>query len=444
MESKGTEDKHTSMEDMLVIARTKFFRALDSIFGTPNIWVIYVAFVGVVFSAIIASLILTPDVLYYKQVAEIGIPGWDVGWPYPPLAGLIALPLRLIPEENAIIFWVWAVSMVFAGLSTWLIAKTKDAPYKVGAIVFFWFAISILSTSYSQRLEPFVVFLVLAGLLELRKGSLVRSGIIFGLAGLVKGWPIAFSAVTASFKLWRSVLSSVIVWATVAFAALLLGGSQVFYWVSGVTRGAQLESFKALFGLWLKAMGAPTYKVYYSNTTLSLEIAGPLITFVGLLIMSAVVGTLVGFFWAYRDILWDTSKGLLSDARLAFFGAVTTGLLIALPVLSPQYIAWLIPVLIVGLLEGKYRLESFLWLMVCGLTTLIFPVFYTDLYEGKLFPIFLLTVRAALIVTIFIVFLKKLTIIAEQEETPEVPFDKDAKEILPEVSVSDPTLKDSV
>lgn len=416
MEPKGTEESTDVVTKAALTFKTHFLSALNSIFGSPGIWVVYIAFIGLVFSGIIASMIFTPDVLYYKQVAETGMPGWNVGWAYPPLAGLMVFPLRFIPEGNVIIFWVWFMTMLFTGLSTLLIAKVKDAPYKIGALVFFWFAVSILGISYSQRLEPILVFLLIAGLLELRKGSVIKAGIVFGLAGLVKGWPLAMSAATASFKLWKSFLASAAVWVLMAVMALLLGGGQVFYWLSGAARGAQLESFKALPGLWLKAAGAPMYQVYYSNTSLSLEIAGPLVTFFGLLVTSAVVAVIVGFFWAYRDVLWDTSKGVLSDARLAFFGALTTGVLIALPALSPQYIAWLIPVLVVGLLEGKYRLESFLWLMVCGLTTLVFPVFYTGLYKGEVFPLLLLTVRAILIVIIFVMFLKKLVSIAAEAE----------------------------
>jgi hypothetical protein len=75
-------------------------------------------------------------------------------------------------------------------------------------------------------------------------------------------------------------------------------------------------------------------------------------------------------------------------------------------VFSPQYLLWVIPV--VSLVELKALKQRVIFLFICILTSLIYPVFYLLFVNTPLFYVFMLTVllRNMLLVTFTISFLE--------------------------------------
>ncbi|MFO7690203.1 MAG: hypothetical protein R6W83_06565 [Cryobacterium sp.] len=70
---------------------------------------------------------------------------------------------------------------------------------------------------------------------------------------------------------------------------------------------------------------------------------------------------------------------------------------------SPQYMLWIVPVVVVGITHGwaRWRTPAYLMLVISVLTTLVFPVFYLPLVAGNLPALLLLTARNALLVVLF-------------------------------------------
>jgi len=69
---------------------------------------------------------------------------------------------------------------------------------------------------------------------------------------------------------------------------------------------------------------------------------------------------------------------------------------------SPQYLLWIAPVVAVGVAHdwAAWRIPAYLTLVIGGLTTLVFPIFYLPLVHGDAGAILLLTVRNVLLVVL--------------------------------------------
>ena len=123
-------------------------------------------------------------------------------------------------------------------------------------------------------------------------------------------------------------------------------------------RPLQVESLPASV-LWLgTAFGIPAHAVFSFQ---SYNYVGPLD---GVVVPLSSVAMILGCLWIY----WRQSRGLLrvGEAMLA----ILCMLLVTDKVFSPQYLIWVIP--LVAAIEGF----STLWLAICALTALDYPILY--------------------------------------------------------------------
>ena len=69
---------------------------------------------------------------------------------------------------------------------------------------------------------------------------------------------------------------------------------------------------------------------------------------------------------------------------------------------SPQYLLWLTPIVVVGVIHvwNEWRAPAYLVFVISVLTTLIFPVFYLPLVAGEPGAVLLLTARNLLLVVL--------------------------------------------
>lgn len=163
-------------------------------------------------------------------------------------------------------------------------------------------------------------------------------------------------------------------------------------------RPLQIESVPATL-LWASGLAglpvAPNRSFHSYN--LVGAIAGPL----GL---AAQAATVLGLVWTY----WRQAAG-----RLGFAAAIAACLLIVIctgHVLSPQYLIWVLP--FIAIAERRY---DPLWLLVCLLTTLVFPFAYRLVHPAGSgpppdFPLLLLgliALRNAVLVVATIRFLRR-------------------------------------
>lgn len=136
-------------------------------------------------------------------------------------------------------------------------------------------------------------------------------------------------------------------------------------------RPLQVESVPAsllwassMFGFWI----SPNRSFHSFNLVGQLD--GPISAL-------SLAALLAGLVWVY----WRQASG-----RLDFGRALTLCLLVVIctgRVLSPQYLIWVLP--LIAIVEQEY---DPLWLVICGLTSLIFPYAYEALHAGPGTPVY--------------------------------------------------------
>jgi hypothetical protein len=166
----------------------------------------------------------------------------------------------------------------------------------------------------------------------------------------------------------------------------------------------------------MRAMGAEEFQVAFSEASLSVEITGSASAclsqatgVVNVSLMAALTGA--GF------LCWRPSARSASRAGAPVWGvlAVATAYLVTSKVLSPQYLLWIFPLAVVGLLiveEGPERMWLRRWvvvlIMAMALSHLIFPVLYDSLVRPdgwSTIAVGALVLRNALLVALFAVAL---------------------------------------
>jgi hypothetical protein len=196
------------------------------------------------------------------------------------------------------------------------------------------------------------------------------------------------TAVRARRALWRITLSLAAPLAGMLLAFGIVAWRDAQGALSALTfaqtRLIEVESIPATL-LWAgTALGFPAYKVF----TYAFNYAGSLD---GPLRLASTVALVLGLLWVY----WRMARGALKLPQ-AILAALTV-VLVTSKVLSAQYLLWILPFVAV-----IYELDL-LWLVICALTTLEYPVLVAILspsWETTYDSVFLsvLALRNALLV----------------------------------------------
>jgi hypothetical protein len=338
------------------------------------------------------------DVLEYEQYARafwLGDPPFRaLPMEYPPLA-LAPFTLTLFPAGAGplIAFGLWMGGFaVLAYLSlAWGWGRRAAVSFGVYLVVG---AISVVLSRYD--LVP-VTFTVAAWLAAERK-RFTLAYVLLAIGVLLKLYPIFLFPVFAiahwrflrsygdlleSIRangwraLWRvaSRLAGPLVGMLLAFVAVAWREPQSA--LSAITfmqtRLIQVESLPATL-LWLgTALGSPAFKVFTYAYNYSGALDAPLL-------MGSSLALALGLLWVY----WRMAHGALRLPQ-AILAALCV-MLVTSRVLSAQYLLWILPFVAV-----VYELDL-LWLAICALTTLEYPVLVVILspsWEATYDPVFL-------------------------------------------------------
>jgi hypothetical protein len=166
-------------------------------------------------------------------------------------------------------------------------------------------------------------------------------------------------------------------------------------------RALQLEAPVTTPWVWLASVGRPDTIIYQNQAIATREVFGP-----GTVIAAEVMTPLM--FLAVATVLVLLLVGLRRGAdpsRLLLLGALSLvgAFIVFNKVGSPQYMLWLVPIVVVGATHAwaHWRAAAYLMLAISVLTTLIFPVFYVPLIDAAPFAVLLLTVRNLLVIVLF-------------------------------------------
>lgn len=343
---------------------------------------------------------------------------------YPPLA-IFPFSLTLLPplaDFQSVFAW-WASAAVIAGYLGYL--RFADRRRAVAYIVYLIIGAAGVIVA---RFDIFPALATLVALWAAQRRHFATAYLLLAVGVLLKLYPIFLAplvilaqwqalagadAITAARALWRDRRTdrgrrlrralgrvgegmALFVGVTAlgfALAFMLDPSGALTEFTYAGSRPLQVESTPATL-LWLgSVVGVPAHAEF---SYLSLNFVGPLDVVLKPL---SSVALALGCLWVY----WRFARGRLTLAQ--GFLACLAVVIVANKIFSPQYMIWITP-----FVAEVYGLDA-VWLIICALTTLIFPYLYgirnpiqTVTYDWAFLPVvairnlFLLwaTVRAIL------------------------------------------------
>ncbi len=337
-------------------------------------------------------------------VAGVQIPGITEAWVYPAFALVPIMLARLLATVVDYTF-AWAVLVTAVDALAFALLIGNAASRGRRAAAWFWLlAMAALGAVGVFRLDALTVPLAVAGGLWLVGRPWIGSALL-ATATWLKVWPAAMlaAAFIAVRRRWAVLGGAVAVSALIVLAVVAAGGAPYLLSFVGdqTTRGLQIEAPVSTVYLWLAVLGDPGAWVYYDADMITFQITGPnvdpvIAAMTPLMAVAMLAVAALGAAAAWRG------------ARFAaLFPPLALSLVLAFIVFnkvgSPQYMTWLIPPLVIGLVldRGHWRLPAIATLFTLALTQLIFPWFYDTLLAVSPLMVAVITVRNALLVGLF-------------------------------------------
>lgn len=343
------------------------------------------------------------DVFIYERYAGLlagGTVPYTAGFPleYPPLALVPMWLARLPGGDYATAFGVLmglcavaallAVGRVGGRRAAWAFALT---PLLAGAVL-------------RTHFDLLAVAVLLAGLAALHVRRNLTAFALFGLATMVKLFPVVVAGVACCWLWGRGERRAAVTGAAVCGAVILAisapfaGEGYLDAYRYHVDRPVQIESTPASV-LWLiggsTITGTTSVPDAFGSNGMVGGAAGAVRTLSGILQLAALA-----------LVAWLASRRRDEDGLLLCSAAAVVAFVALGKVLSPQYVAWLAPFAALLLARGE-RLAAGLLAGAIVLTTVEFPRLYLDLVEGDRSVALLVGVRNGLLLAALAVLIAR-------------------------------------
>lgn len=344
-------------------------------------------------------------------LAGDGIVGITEEWVYPQLALIPMVLAHLFAGIGGyIVGWAILVTLVDAVAFAVLVGSGRSGGRTVAA--WFWLAfIALLGPVGLYRLDGFTVPLALLACLWL-VGRPALASILLAMATWMKVWPAALLVAAAITVRRRGPLigGAVVVSAlTLAVVVAAGGGAQAFGFITEQSdRGLQVEAVVAAPYVWGALLGFEGFWVYWDAGIVTFQVTGTDID----VVIAAMTPILVVAMSAVA--LLGAGAAIRGARFVALFPALALALVLVLIVFnkvgSPQYLCWLIPPLVLGLVIDRRRwaLPAVVALAAALLTQAVYPVLYNGILSPALVPVVVLTLRNAVLVALFVWMLIRL------------------------------------
>ncbi|TWX40432.1 DUF2029 domain-containing protein [Frigoribacterium sp. ACAM 257] len=354
--------------------------------------------------------------------------GVDRAWVYPLLAAVPMLLARVGGDAHYGQAWLTIVLLLDAGAFAVLTgglrrswARTRGAQSvrgrrHVGAAWWWLLFLLALGPIAVGRIDAVTVPFAIVGMLLLASRPLAAS-VLLTVAAWVKVWPAALvvaAVVALRGRARRDVVVAAVstTVAVVAISLVLGSGATVLGFVQEQAgRGLQVESPTATAWLWRAAAGVPGTFVYYDREILTYQVEGDGVGAAARLttVLMALVVLLVLLLGLRAARRGASAVHLLAPLSLAF----VTALIVTNKVGSPQFVAWLAPPVVLGLVLARRggpsaALPAGLAVGIAGLTQVIYPWGYQALLGVEPWMLVLITVRNAAEVVLLVVALVQL------------------------------------
>ena len=345
-----------------------------------------------------------------RRVLEGQLPYRDFDLEYPPLAIVPFTLPRLIaanylPSATAYRGLFLAVMVICSTALAFVVARScRLLPVcrsPARSVLIYAIGVMTLGPFLGWRFDLFPALLTGVALFAYLRAQPIAAGCFLGLAAAAKLYPVILLPVFGADALARRdyrCLVRLVVAAGAALAAILLpfmlisahGLGRMFAYHA--ERGLEIGSVPAGLGLLADQLGFTQGAIEFrfgavqtvfpwSDTVLRLL---PVITVTALLTV-----TVLAYIRFRRDVETSQHTG---TAMIPFLSLALLAFTLTSKVLSPQYVAWLLPFF--PLLPGRHAR----WLLIgCALTTALFPWQFVALLEQRGAAVLLLNVRNALL-----------------------------------------------
>jgi hypothetical protein len=382
-------------------------------FRTPaSVWwgfaAVHLFFLGWMFSFFVHGDTFS-DTEQYRQWALLGynpseLHGTISPWVYPVLAQVPIFAANMFGPSLYLLGWTLIITAVDAvGLA--FLTRGRRARSGI-APAWFWLFFTVFMGYLSfARVEGITAPIVIIALLY-AAGRPGVAAVLLSVATWVKVWPAAvvLPLLIASARRVRVFGWGLAVSAAVAGATALSGaGAHLLdFAVNQGERGMQLEATFSTPWVWLSVFGLGGSRIADNVSINSTEVYGPgaplaAMLMQPLLIVAAAAGVLL-MVWALRR--GAEREELLLEGSLL----MVTAFIVFNKVGSPQFIIWLAPVVIAGLVHNwdRWKIPATLLMGIAFTTFVIYPLFYTPLIHANPLMAAVLTIRNVLLVTLLV------------------------------------------
>jgi len=358
-----------------------------------GLWAVWLASRAVLFSLVTAPGMIDDVGLYQRWytccLSRHVFPAGDPLWQYPPGAGVVFWLAGHLPGRYTDSFTLLAIGCDLA--VTLLLCA---APRRGGSLAGAWYwvcAVPVPGTITIGRLDIIPVAISVAAASVTKRGG-VR-GLLIGAGAAVKAWPVTLLAGAAPGQRRRVLAAAA---AVLAATCVAFRGPTMSFLAHQGAREVEIESVAATpFLIWRHAgwHGAVVYR--YGAMQLSGEDVTIALDASRLCLVLIAAAVAVWSLWVGRDRgRWRPE--FAADAPLA----VTLLVLVASPLLSVQYVLWVIGLAAACLANRgtTQRPVALILLAVAGLTVAIYPAMWHPLLEGSGAVTGVLMTRNALLV----------------------------------------------
>jgi Glycosyltransferase family 87 len=322
---------------------------------------------------------------FHKIASQDGRPYRDFEVEYPPVmvAAIDAIDGGSVRSTTVRLMWSQLVmDLAIAAVVAWAWGRRAGIAYLVIGLPFLLYPFAYL------RLDLLSVFLAVLGLALVRRGHQYGGGAVLAIACFAKLWPVVLVPVLILRRAWRALAAFVAVGAagTAAWVAWagIDGPKQVLTF-----RGAKGWEFESTVGALVRSVGGVTPHIERGAWRV-----GEVTTMVsGLLALALLAGVTMAWVVAARA----APRGTAVLDGLAPMAAITVFLVFS-PLLSPQFLLWLLPFAAIAATHGE-RLVTGLVLVVSALSVALLALL-PELIHGGTFAVFVLASRNAFLLAL--------------------------------------------
>jgi Glycosyltransferase family 87 len=322
---------------------------------------------------------------FYKIASQDGRPYRDFEVEYPPVmvAAIEAIDGGTVRSTTVRLMWSQLViDLAIAAVVAWAWGRRAGIAYLLIGLPFLLYPFIYL------RLDLLSVFLAVLGIALVRRRHQYGGGAALAIACFAKLWPVVLVPVLIVRRAWRALAAFVVVGAAGTAAWVAWGGidgpRQVLTF-----RGAKGWEFESTVGALVRSVGGATPHIERGAWRVG-EVPAVVN---GVLAVALLAGVAMAWVLASRA----KPRGTAVLDGLAPMAAITVFLVFS-PLLSPQFLLWLLPFAAIAAAHGE-RLVTGLVFLVFALSTALLALL-PELIHGGTFALFVLISRNAILIAL--------------------------------------------